>query len=88
MKVLHGFLTFIRVARVFAMLPPLLSGCTTLHNVSQIEEVKPWQRGVLAGDDMQIVADPMQQIVDDHIYFSKEGSKGGSSLEGGGCGCN
>jgi hypothetical protein len=26
--------------------------------------------------------------VDDHIYFSKEGSMGGMDVGGGGCGCN
>jgi Domain of unknown function (DUF4266) len=27
-------------------------------------------------------------VIDDHIYFSKEGSSGGRGLGGGGCGCN
>jgi len=26
--------------------------------------------------------------IDEHVYFSKEASLGGSSLAGGGCGCN
>jgi hypothetical protein len=33
-------------------------------------------------------SDPLQAAVDDHIYFSKEGSSGGRSYAGGGCGCN
>ena len=50
--------------------------------------VKPWQRSVLARDDMQIVSEPLDSAIDEHIYFSKEASTGGSSVAGGGCGCN
>jgi hypothetical protein len=28
------------------------------------------------------------QGIDEHIYFSKEGSTGGQEVGGGGCGCN
>ncbi len=50
--------------------------------------VEPWQRGALARDEMQVVSDPLEASVDDHIYFSKEASSGGRSYGGGGCGCN
>jgi hypothetical protein len=50
--------------------------------------VKPWDRGVLAREDMQIVSDPLESATDDHIYFSKEASSGGQGFGGGGCGCN
>ena len=50
--------------------------------------VEPWQRGTLARDEMQVVSDPLEASVDDHIYFSKEASSGGRSFGGGGCGCN
>ena len=73
----------------FALLSlTLLTGCATLNDMTTVEEVKPWQRGTLARDDMQLVNDTLQQSVDDHIYFSKEASTGGSSVQGGGCGCN
>ena len=29
-----------------------------------------------------------REILDDHVYFSKEGSTGGRGSGGGGCGCN
>lgn len=54
------------------------SGCTT---------VKPWQRGYLAKDVMG-AQDSLRASLDNHIYFSKEGSSGGSQAAGGGCGCN
>jgi hypothetical protein len=50
--------------------------------------VKPWQRSVLARDDMQIVSEPLDSSIDEHIYFSKEASSGGQGFGGGGCGCN
>lgn len=58
-----------------------LAGCTTLG-------VQPWEREVLAREDMQLDADPVDAALDDHIYFSKEASSGGRGFGGGGCGCN
>ncbi|MEW8507884.1 MAG: DUF4266 domain-containing protein [Candidatus Thiodiazotropha sp.] len=37
---------------------------------------------------MQLIADPIEASLDDHIYFSKEASSGGRGFAGGGCGCN
>ncbi|MGO9513230.1 MAG: DUF4266 domain-containing protein [Steroidobacteraceae bacterium] len=59
----------------------ILSGCTSLG-------VKPWQRDVMAREEMQLDADPLDAAIDDHMYFSKEASSGGRSFAGGGCGCN
>ena len=50
--------------------------------------VEPWERDVLAKDEMQLVTDPVEAGIDDHIYFSKEASSGGRGFGGGGCGCN
>jgi hypothetical protein len=50
--------------------------------------VRPWQRDVLAREDMQLDANPLDAAIDDHLYFSKEASSGGRSFAGGGCGCN
>ena len=66
----------------------LLSSCSTAGDILSVSKVKPWERGTLARDDMQLVNDSMQQSVDDHIYFSREASTGGVSVQGGGCGCN
>ena len=65
-----------------------VSGCGTSGAIFTLDEVKPWERGTLAREDMQLVTDAMDQSVDDHIYFSKEASRGGSGIQGGGCGCN
>lgn len=59
----------------------IASGCSSLG-------VKPWQRDVLAREEMQLSANPLDAAIDDHLYFSKEASSGGRSFAGGGCGCN
>ncbi len=66
----------------------LISGCSILEPMLEFEEVKPWQKGTLGKDEMSLSGDPIDKYVDDHIYFSKEGSTGGASVGGGGCGCN
>ena len=59
----------------------VLSGCSSMG-------VEAWERDVLAKDEMQLTADPLDAAIDDHIYFSKEASSGGRGFGGGGCGCN
>jgi len=59
--------------------------CALLGSCSQ---VAPWERGILARPEMAITPDPLEQGLDNHIYFSKEASSGGNSASGGGCGCN
>lgn len=58
-----------------------LAGCATTP-------VQPWERGRLARWDMQWDPDPLQAAMDEHSYFSKEGSSGRVGAAGGGCGCN
>ena len=60
----------------------------TVGDIFKSEPIKPWQRNILSEDSMQLVPDAMDAYVDEHTYFSKEGSRGGSSIGGGGCGCN
>jgi len=59
----------------------LLGACSSMG-------VEPWERDVLARDEMQLIADPLEVAIDEHIYFSKEASSGGRGFGGGGCGCN
>jgi len=48
----------------------------------------PWEREVLAQEDMLMDANALDLAFDEHIYFSKEASSGGQGFSGGGCGCN
>jgi len=50
--------------------------------------VKPWERDILAQDKMKLVPNPVENALDEHIYFSKEAASGGQGVGGGGCGCN
>lgn len=70
-----------RLGYLCLMTAVITSGCSTLG-------VKPWQRDVLAREEMQLNSDPLDAAIDDHMYFSKEASSGGRSFAGGGCGCN
>ena len=64
---------------VLAAMTAALTGCS---------QVRPWEREVLARDDMQLDANALDTALDDHIYFSKEATSGGRGFGGGGCGCN
>lgn len=59
----------------------LSAGCSSMGT-------EPWDRDILAKDEMQLTTDALEAATDDHIYFSKEASSGGRGFGGGGCGCN
>jgi hypothetical protein len=61
---------------------------TAATSIVGCANVQPWEREVLARDDMQLDAHALDSAFDDHIYFSKEGTSGGRGFGGGGCGCN
>jgi hypothetical protein len=59
----------------------LAAGCAA-------NRIKPWDRDLLSEKNMSFAPCPMVSAIDQHIYFSKEGSTGGMDVGGGGCGCN
>jgi hypothetical protein len=73
---MRGFRIFI-----LSVVGALTSACATMG-------VEPWERDLLARPDMELISDPVDAALDDHIYFSKEASSGGQGFGGGGCGCN
>lgn len=70
----------IAVAMLLA-LTALASGCAATA-------MKPWDRDLLAQKKLRLVPSDRENAIDEHIYFSKEGSTGGQQAGGGGCGCN
>ena len=66
---------------LIVLLALFASGCSSLG-------VEVWQRESLAQPEMQFVNDDLDLVLDDHFYFSKEGTSGGRGFAGGGCGCN
>ncbi|MBE87061.1 MAG: hypothetical protein CMO69_04905 [Verrucomicrobiales bacterium] len=57
----------------------MLTGCTS---------VKPWERDILADYTMRSDRDPLENMLAEHMWFSREAASGGMSIGGGGCGCN
>ena len=53
-----------------------------------IQPVKAWEKGDLARQEMAFDVDPTEAAYQRGVYFSKEGSSGGATVGGGGCGCN
>jgi hypothetical protein len=50
--------------------------------------VRPEQRAVLADPVMQFNGDAREAAQRQHVIENREGSFGGTSVKGGGCGCN
>lgn len=70
------------------MFKKLVSALLVLLFCSGCTAIKPWERGNLAKEQMAWQTDPLEGTIREHILFSKEGSSGGTSAAGGGCGCN
>ena len=71
-----------RFAAVFLLaIAAFASGCAATA-------MKPWDRDLLAQKKLRLVPSDRENAIDEHIYFSKEGSTGGQQAGGGGCGCN
>lgn len=62
--------------------------CVGSLQISGCAAVKPWERGILAKPEMAWEPDSLNGKLQEHVYFSKEGSSGGYGAGGGGCGCN
>ena len=62
----------------------VISGCANPNLV----RVKPWERATLASYPMRPDRDPLHAGMNEHAFFSREGSTGGRGVGGSGCGCN
>ena len=63
-------------------LTALLSGCA-------VEPwVKPYERERLADPVMKFSRDALADKHREHIYDVREGARGATGIQGGGCGCN
>ena len=50
--------------------------------------VAPYERETLARRDMEAAKNPALSAGEEHALAYREGSSGGGSAKGGGCGCN
>ena len=63
----------------------VLSGCA----FKPIEPwVKPYERERLANPVMKASLNDLPGRQQDHVYTVREGSRGATGVQGGGCGCN
>jgi Domain of unknown function (DUF4266) len=66
-----------------------LGGCSWLPTVKPIEPwVKPYERERLADPIMQLQRDSLPAKHFEHVRDVREGARGATGVQGGGCGCN
>ncbi|HSI51380.1 MAG TPA: DUF4266 domain-containing protein [Ideonella sp.] len=61
----------------------VLAGCSTPQ-----PWVQPYERERLADPIMQFSRDSLAEKHRDHVYTVREGGRGATGVQGGGCGCN
>ncbi len=73
-----------RIAKLAVVLGALaaVSGCSIQP------WVKPYEREHLADPIMALDRNPVSSTYRDHVFESREGSRGATGGVGGGCGCN
>jgi hypothetical protein len=64
----------------------LLGGCSSLRMPEPW--VKPYEREKLADPIMQFSRTALADKHREHIHLVREGARGATGVQGGGCGCN
>ena len=77
------WLTRLRTAVLAAALLASACACSPIQ-----PWVKPYEREHFADPIMSFSRDPISASYLDHVYESREGSRGATGGVGGGCGCN
>lgn len=75
-----------RAFRAGWWLPWIAGACLVLG--AGCANVQPWQRGTLSDYVMRPDRDPLNDLLSEHVYFTREAAAGGRGVGGGGCGCN
>ena len=68
---------------LLAALSALAAGCASIE-----PWVKPYERERLADPIMQPGRDALSERHLEHIHVVREGARGATGVQGGGCGCN
>ena len=61
-----------------------LGGCSSFG----YQPVMPYEREALGSPLMALSRDPLADRYIEHVYETREGARGATSVSGGGCGCN
>ncbi len=75
-----------RLSPLLIALAALLGGCSSLRMPEPW--VKPYEREKLADPIMQFSRTPLADKHREHIHNVREGARGATGVQGGGCGCN
>jgi hypothetical protein len=75
--------TLLRTAFLAAIAALTLAGCARFE-----PWVKPYERERLADPIMRFSRDALPERNREHIYVVREGARGATGAQGGGCGCN
>ncbi|MBS0578925.1 MAG: DUF4266 domain-containing protein [Proteobacteria bacterium] len=65
-----------------------LGGCSAMPTLPLTPWVKPYEREHFADPVMAQNRDPVSSVYFEHVWESREGSRGATGAVGGGCGCN
>jgi hypothetical protein len=76
-------LSIVRNATAVALACAALAGCARLQ-----PWVKPYERERLADPVMKLQRDGLSDKHFEHVRDVREGSRGATGVQGGGCGCN
>lgn len=71
-----------RLLNSLVILTVFISGCAIQP------WVQPYERANLADPIMSFSRDPISSSYRKHVFEAREGARGGSGSQGGGCGCN
>lgn len=73
---------------VYRKLLACLMVAGALNGCAMMQSVQPWEKDLLAKEEMQLVPDRIEEFFDSRVYFIREAAFGGKGVGGGGCGCN
>ena len=75
--------------RPAAMTAAVLIACMLLGGCARLQPwVKPYEREKLADPIMQFSRDSLAEKHREHVRVVREGARGATGVQGGGCGCN
>lgn len=72
----------------WGLLPGLAGACALSACAMPEPWVKPYERERLADPVMKVQRDPLSAKHFEHVHEVREGARGGTGVQGGGCGCN
>jgi hypothetical protein len=85
-------MTLLRVASLAAglLFTAVMAGCSSLPSLPSMPEpwVKPYERERLADPMMKFSRFALADKHREHVHDVREGARGATGVQGGGCGCN